>query len=119
MGVFATRLMTLSLAGFKCFHKKWLFGGPRDDNAPLPEKKVFDFCGRRKIFYGISIAVLVVGLIASVVVGPKLDIQFAGGSMINYTVEGGEVSGEEGPERHPGAAGPRVLGVHRPEPEQR
>ena len=95
MGVFATRLMTLSLAGFKCFHKKWLFGGPRDDNAPLPEKKVFDFCGRRKIFYGISIAVLVVGLIASVVVGPKLDIQFAGGSMINYTVEGGEVSGEE------------------------
>ena len=38
---------------------------------------------------------LVVGIIASAIVGPKLDIQFAGGSMITYTVEGGEVSGEE------------------------
>ena len=31
MGVFATRLMTASLAGFKCLHKKWLFGGTRDE----------------------------------------------------------------------------------------
>ena len=31
MGVFATRLMTNSLAGFKCLHKKWLFGGARGD----------------------------------------------------------------------------------------
>ena len=31
MGVFATRLMTTSLAGFKCLHKKWLFGGARGD----------------------------------------------------------------------------------------
>ena len=27
MGMTATRLMTLSLAGFKGLHKKWLFGG--------------------------------------------------------------------------------------------
>lgn len=31
MGVFATRLMTMSLAGFKCLHKKWLFGGDRGE----------------------------------------------------------------------------------------
>ena len=31
MGVLATRLMTNSLAGFKCLHKKWLFGGARGD----------------------------------------------------------------------------------------
>ncbi len=31
MGMTATRLMTLSLAGFKCLHKKWLFGGARGD----------------------------------------------------------------------------------------
>ena len=95
MGVFATRLMTLSLAGFKCFHKKWLFGGPRDESSAPGMHKPVDFYGRKKIFYGISIGVLVVGIIASAIVGPKLDIQFAGGSMITYTVEGGEVSGEE------------------------
>ena len=31
MGMTATRLMTLSLAGFKFLHKKWLFGGARGD----------------------------------------------------------------------------------------
>ena len=31
MGMTATRLMTLSLAGFKGLHKKWLFGGARGD----------------------------------------------------------------------------------------
>ena len=31
MGMTATRLMTLSLAGFKGLHKKWLFGGARVD----------------------------------------------------------------------------------------
>ena len=31
MAVLATRLMTTSLAGFKCLHKKWLFGGARGD----------------------------------------------------------------------------------------
>ncbi len=31
MGVFATRLMTMSLAGFKGLHKKWLFGGARGE----------------------------------------------------------------------------------------
>ena len=31
MGMTATRLMTLSLAGFKSLHKKWLFGGARGD----------------------------------------------------------------------------------------
>ena len=31
MGMTATRLMTLSLSGFKCLHKKWLYGGARGD----------------------------------------------------------------------------------------
>lgn len=97
MGVFATRLMTLSLAGFKCLHKKWLFGGPRDD-AQLQasaQKKKIDFFGKRKVFYGISIALILVGIIAGVIIGPKLDIQFAGGAMIRYSVDGEEVSPDE------------------------
>ncbi len=96
MGVFATRLMTLSLAAFRPLHKAWLFGGAKENaSAEAPAKAVrFDFLGRRKVFYLISCAVLLVGLIAGVAVGPNLDIQFAGGAMIRYAVDGEEVTPE-------------------------
>lgn len=96
MGVFATRLMTLSLAGFKALHKKWLFGGSDDESklaTPEQQNKI-DFYGKKKIFFAISCVIIVLGVIASVVVGPKLDIQFVGGSMIRYTVEGEAVSAD-------------------------
>ncbi len=87
MGVFATRLMTLSLASFKPFRKSWLFGGPKEGQEPKRDKR-FSFFGNRRTYYTISAVVLVAGLIASLVMGPKLDIQFAGGAMIRYNVEG-------------------------------
>lgn len=94
MGVLATRLMTLSLAGFKCLHKKWLFGGPKDESQLVSPEKAnrFNFYGRKKTYFTISIAVIVVGLVASFILGPKLDIQFAGGAMIRYSVDGSDVS---------------------------
>lgn len=95
MGVLATRLMTLSLAGFKCFHKKGLFGVSEKETQPeAAEKKELhiDFCGKKKVYFIISAALVVVGLLASIVVGPKLDIQFAGGAMIRYSVDGSDVS---------------------------
>ena len=94
MGVFATRLMTLSLASFKCLHKKWLFGVSDKASQPEAEKKErsFDFVGTRKTFFLIPAVLIVVGLIAGMIVGPKLDIQFAGGAMIRYSVDGEEVS---------------------------
>lgn len=97
MGVFATRLMTLSLAAFKGLHKKWLFGGPRDDSQLADPEKAqrFNFFGQKKTYFIISIALIAVGLIASVVAGPKLDIQFAGGAMIRYSLEGSDVSPDE------------------------
>lgn len=55
----------------------------------------FDFYKNRKIYFGISIALLVIGLLCSVVIGPKLDIQFAGGAMVKYSVEGGDITQEE------------------------
>ena len=51
----------------------------------------FHFYQNKKIYFTISIVLLVVGILASIVVGPKLDIQFAGGSMILYSVDGGQV----------------------------
>lgn len=94
MGVLATRLMTLSLAGFKGLHKKWLFGGYKDESRVGGTAKSVNFVDKKKVFYAISIVVIVAGLIASVVVGPKLDIQFAGGAMIRYSMEGTEVSAD-------------------------
>ncbi len=87
MGVFATRMMTLSLASFKPFRKSWLFGGPKEGQE-AKKAKSFNFFASRKTYYMISAVVIVVGLIVSMIMGPKLDIQFAGGAMIRYTVEG-------------------------------
>ncbi len=93
MGVFATRLMTLSLAAFKPFRNRWLFGARKEGEAAA-QAKTIDFVAKRKTFYTISGVILVVGLIASVIMGPKLDIQFAGGAMIRYAVDGTEVSAD-------------------------
>ena len=46
----------------------------------------FHFYQNKKIYFTISIVLLVVGILASIIIGPKLDIQFAGGSMILYSV---------------------------------
>lgn len=84
MGVFCARQMLKSLSGFKVFRNKWFFGGSEKYGKPFN----FTFFAHRKTFFLISGCVLALGLIASVIVGPKLDIQFAGGAMIRYTVDG-------------------------------
>ena len=53
-----------------------------------------DFYKNKKIFFIISAALLVIGLICNVIFGAKLDIQFAGGAMIKYSVDG-EVDANE------------------------
>ncbi len=53
-----------------------------------------DFYKNKKIFFIISIALIVIGLICNVIFGAQLDIQFAGGAMIKYAVDG-EVDSNE------------------------
>ena len=53
-----------------------------------------DFYKNKKIYFALSIAVLVIGLICTIVIGPRLDLQFAGGAMIRYAVDG-EVDSNE------------------------
>ena len=36
------------------------------------------FCEKKKIFFGISLAILVIGVICNIFLGTKLDIQFTG-----------------------------------------
>ncbi len=53
----------------------------------MNEKKL-DFFSKRKIFFGISIGLIVIGIIFNFIFGINLDIQFKGGSMISYTYNG-------------------------------
>ncbi|MDE7389336.1 MAG: protein translocase subunit SecF [Lachnospiraceae bacterium] len=53
----------------------------------MSEKKLNIF-GKRKIFFGISIAIILVGIICNIIFGVTLDIQFSGGSMVSYTYNG-------------------------------
>lgn len=47
-----------------------------------------DFIGKRKIFYTISICLIVLGILVSVIFGVKTDIQFKGGAIITYSYTG-------------------------------
>ncbi len=47
-----------------------------------------DFNKNRKIFFIVSTSILVLGLILNLIFGTKLDIDFAGGAIITYSVDG-------------------------------
>lgn len=50
--------------------------------------KVIDFYKHRYVYFAISIAILLTGIIAACVNGIKLDISFQGGSIVKYTYTG-------------------------------
>ena len=51
-------------------------------------KKTLDFVGKKTIFFGISLAIIVIGLICNFIFGATLDIQFRGGTIISYNYIG-------------------------------
>ena len=50
--------------------------------------KTIDFVGRRKIWFSISITLIVIAVLASFILGVDLDIQFRGGTIVTYSFEG-------------------------------
>ncbi|XOQ49132.1 MAG: Protein-export membrane protein SecF [Eubacteriales bacterium] len=52
------------------------------------------FFENRKIYFGISIAVMLIGLIFNILFGTQLDIQFKGGAEIKYSFDGKVVQEE-------------------------
>ena len=50
--------------------------------------KQFDFVGRRKVFIGISLAILLVGIVCNFIFGVELDIAFKGGTLLKYSFAG-------------------------------
>lgn len=59
-----------------------------DEKMLINGKKPIDFFAKKKIFFAISIAIIVAGLICNIFFGTTLDIQFTGGTMLTYTYEG-------------------------------
>lgn len=48
----------------------------------------FDFIKNRKIFFGISLGIMIVGIIFNIIFGTQLDIQFTGGAIARYSYSG-------------------------------
>lgn len=51
-------------------------------------KKVMNFTGKSKVFFGISIAIFAIGIICNFIFGTTLDIQFTGGTIVKYSYTG-------------------------------
>lgn len=51
-------------------------------------KKIIDFVGRKKIFFSISIAIILIGIICNFIFGTTLDIQFTGGAALKFSYTG-------------------------------
>lgn len=51
-------------------------------------KKDLNFIGKRKVFFGISLAIIAIGLLCNIIFGVNLDIQFKGGTIVTYSYVG-------------------------------
>lgn len=51
-------------------------------------KKDLNFVGRSKIFFGISLAIILIGIVCNFIFGATLDIQFKGGAIVTYSFSG-------------------------------
>lgn len=50
--------------------------------------KIIDFVSHKKIFFGISITILLIGIICNFIFGTTLDIQFSGGATLKFSYVG-------------------------------
>ncbi len=48
-------------------------------------KRVINFVGSKKIFFGISLGIILIGIICNFIFGATLDIQFTGGATLTYS----------------------------------
>lgn len=48
-------------------------------------KRIVDFVGHKKIFFGVSIAIILIGIICNFIFGTTLDIQFTGGATLKFS----------------------------------
>ena len=51
-------------------------------------KRVLDFTGKKKIFFCVSLGIIVIGIICNFIFGTNLDIQFSGGATLTFSYQG-------------------------------
>ena len=51
-------------------------------------RKDLNFIGKKKIFFGISLTIIAIGIICNIIFGTTLDIQFKGGTIASYSFVG-------------------------------
>lgn len=84
-GVTASRLMIYSLSQFAFLKKPKLYTCL---SKRVTMDKFTNFFAKRRIFFSISLTIIVIGIVMSFVNGVNLDIQFKGGSLIKYSYAG-------------------------------
>ncbi len=84
--VLITRLYMSILSESKAFAKKGFYGIKKDNTATFQINKELHFIKHRKIFYSISILILVIGLIFGLVRGLNYGIDFTGGTMLQVNM---------------------------------
>lgn len=84
--VVITQLFVGLIANSPKFAKNKFFGVNEDGTPKKLIKKEFDFLNNRKIFYCISVAVIVLGLIFSLFRGFNYGIDFTGGTMMQINM---------------------------------
>ena len=58
-------------------------------------RKQIDFIGKKKIFFAVSLTVILLGLAVNLIFGTELSISFRGGARISYSYSGGDISLDE------------------------
>lgn len=84
--VVVTQLYVGIFADSRKFGKKSFFGINKDNKASFSFDKQLHFIKYRKIFYIISIAIMVIGLVFGVARGLNYGIDFTGGTMIQMNM---------------------------------
>ncbi len=79
--VAATRAMLGLLSGFRWFDSPRLMGAEGQQTAKWLQ---IDFMGRRKLWFGISAAIIAAGVISLAVQGLNLGIDFEGGTQVTF-----------------------------------
>lgn len=86
MGVFASRIMLMSVSRLKFLRNPWLYGAEKQGKKRREFK--FDFVKGLKKYSVCFIAILLVGVVLTAVLGVGMDINFAGGSRFTYSYTG-------------------------------
>jgi SecD/SecF fusion protein len=80
--VLATRALLGVLAGFRWFDNPSFMGASA---LKVPKWQRIDFVGRRRLWFAISAAVVVIGIVSLGIRGLNLGIDFEGGSQLTFT----------------------------------